>query len=208
MNRILFVTSISIFLLSAGCGESDGESSPPNANRGIDDLARTVVQILAQDQAEEMLWAGSGTFISAEGLILTNAHVAGDMFDELPNTEFPDLVVATTEQTDEPPEAAYIAEVSGIDYALDLAVIAIVSDLSGEPVDVDFPFVSVADSEGVEIGDGINILGYPGIGGETITFTDGVVSGFTSERSIGSRAWIKTDATVAHGNSGGLAASN
>ena len=32
------------------------------------------------------------------------------------------------------------------------------------------------------------------------------MSGFTAERGIGRRAWIKTDATIAGGNSGGLAA--
>jgi len=48
-------------------------------------------------------------------------------------------------------------------------------------------------------------LGYPGIGGETITFTEGAVSGFTSERAVEGRAWIKTDATIAGGNSGGMA---
>ena len=45
-----------------------------------------------------------------------------------------------------------------------------------------------------------------GIGGDTITFTQGTVSGFNAQQAIADRAWIKTDATIAGGNSGGLAA--
>jgi Trypsin-like peptidase domain len=56
----------------------------------------------------------------------------------------------------------------------------------------------------VEIGDHLPVLGYPGIGGETITSSKGAVSGFASERSVDGRAWIKTDATIAGGNSGGM----
>ena len=66
--------------------------------------------------------------------------------------------------------------------------------------------MTLGDSDSVEIGDSLQILGYPGIGGETITFTEGAVSGFTSDRSVEGRAWIKTDATIAGGNSGGMAA--
>ncbi len=56
------------------------------------------------------------------------------------------------------------------------------------------------------MGDHVNIYGFPSIGGETITYTDGNISGFTSEDQVGDRAWIKTDATISGGNSGGLAA--
>src|SRR5690606_30985477 len=58
----------------------------------------------------------------------------------------------------------------------------------------------------VEIGDDLYILGYPAIGGDTITFTRGLVAGFTGDSQLGTRAWIKTDAAISGGNSGGLAA--
>src|SRR3972149_3231069 len=45
-----------------------------------------------------------------------------------------------------------------------------------------------------------------GVAGETSTFTEVAVSGFTSDRSVEGRAWIKTDATIAGGNSGGMGA--
>ena len=195
-------------LVSPACGGDDddpndspgSDATPTSAPLNVKDLAHAVVQIQALDTFGDPVWTGSGTFISTEGLILTNAHVVDDRY-----SEYETLAVATTSETDEPPELAYIAEISAVDYALDLAVIEIVSDLDGNPVDDEFPVVPLGDSEGIEIGDNVRILGYPGIGGDTITFTNGVVSGFTSDRSVDGRAWIKTDATIAGGNSGGLA---
>jgi len=175
----------------------------PTLGPSARDLAQATVQIWALslvDDAFEPVWTGSGSVISEDGLILTNAHVVDNRLDE-----YDELGVAVLDQTDEPPDMAYLAEVAAVDYALDLAVIRIVSDLDGRPTAVELPTVELGDSDEVEIGDPIRILGYPGIGGETITFTDGVVSGFTSERSLSGRAWIKTDATIAGGNSGGMA---
>jgi len=56
------------------------------------------------------------------------------------------------------------------------------------------------------VGAQLDILGYPAIGGETITLTTGRVSGFLSQDGVEERrAWVKTDATAAPGNSGGAA---
>ena len=54
----------------------------------------------------------------------------------------------------------------------------------------------------VNIGDRLSILGYPGIGGETLTVTDGIISGF---ELIGGTRYLKTSAKIDHGNSGGIA---
>jgi len=178
------------------------ETAEPPLGPSTKDLAQATVQILALSltgDAFEPVWTGSGSIISEDGLVLTNAHVVDNRLDE-----YDQLGVAVLSQTDEPPEMAYLAEVVAVDYALDLAIIRIVSDLAGDPTAVDFPTVDVGDSNEIEMGDHVRILGYPGIGGETITFTDGVVSGFTSERALSGRAWIKTDATIAGGNSGGM----
>ncbi len=166
-----------------------------------------VVQLTAQfeDRGEIVdAWSGSGTIVSPDGLILTNAHVV------LPDRESPVdfLLVAMTENPDEAPIPAYYAEVVQADVGLDLAVIRIITDLYGEDVDadsLDLPFVAVGDSDQLSLGDELTILGYPGIGGETITLTGGKVSGFTGEAAYGNRAFIKTNATIAGGNSGGPA---
>ena len=174
-------------------------------------LIRSTVQIIALVQQGGQLqpvWTGSGTILTPDGLILTNAHVASDTDpDYRPDA----LGVAVTGRSDQTPDLRYLAEVRAIDYQLDLAVIQIVSDLDGRPIDsgsLQLSYVPPGDSNVLELGDLVQILGYPGIGGETITFTEGVVSGFTRERSVEGRAWIKTDATIAGGNSGGLAAND
>jgi S1-C subfamily serine protease len=155
------------------------------------------------------IYVGSGTLVSADGLILTNAHVAspasqGDTQDE------PDaLAVAVIESEDKAPVFSYLAEVRAVDGWLDLAVIQITSLIDGaevNPDELNLPFVPLGDSDSVRIGDKLYIFGYPSIGGDTITFTSGSVSGFTAEDPIGDRAWIKTDATISGGNSGGLGA--
>lgn len=175
---------------------SPTEDAPPTA----DELTRSVVQVQLLVGGEVESW-GSGTVISEDGLILTNAHVA------TPDFEVDEIVVAITESADAPPEPTYHAEVIASDLVLDLAVIQAVRTLDGDPYpDGAIPFMPVGDSDAVGIGDDLLIFGYPAIGGETITFTRGLVSGFTSDQVLGDRAWIKTDATIAGGNSGGTAA--
>ena len=168
----------------------------------IDTIARSVVQLLAVDAAGNTIWTGSGTIISSDGLILTNAHVV----ENAPNDSYDHMVVAITETADALPVPTYRGEVVAFDAPLDLAVLKISADLDGTALTVaGLPFLPVGDSDSVGLGDNLRIFGYPGIGGDTITFTEGSVSGFTSEPGIPNRAWMKTDATIAGGNSGGTA---
>lgn len=172
-------------------------------------LLRATVQIIAlvkEGGRLQPLWTGSGSILTPDGLILTNAHVVSDPD---PNYQPDALGVAITVRSDDTPDLRYLAEIRAIDYDLDLAVIQIVSDLSGSAVDpkqLGLTYAPLGDSDALELGDLLHILGYPGIGGETITFTEGVVSGFTREPGVEGRAYVKTDATIAGGNSGGLAA--
>lgn len=156
-----------------------------------------------------IIGSGSGTIISEDGLILTNAHVARPSAIGFAIDEDPDILgVAIVENADEPPVPTYLAEVVAVDGVLDLAVLRISSTLDGsriDPTDLGLSVVAIGNSDDVRLGDNVNIFGFPGIGGETITFTKGSVSGFSSQEQVGNRAWIKTDATIAGGNSGGLA---
>jgi S1-C subfamily serine protease len=182
------------------------EISVPSVGSATGELAKATVQIFAlwdSGSQWDIVWTGSGSIISPDGLILTNAHVVDNRYDE-----YSVLGIAMTDRTDQPPELVYLAEIVNVDYALDLSVIRIVTDMDGNSITPTLPFISLGDSDMIEIGDEIRIFGFPGIGGDTITFTEGAVSGFTQERGIDGRAWIKTDATIAGGNSGGMAAND
>ncbi|MBN1484040.1 MAG: trypsin-like peptidase domain-containing protein [Chloroflexia bacterium] len=181
------------------------------------DVTRTVMRAAVQIWAVEednngrlmSKWSGSGTIISADGLILTNCHVAMPraMWD-YPEFDYDFLVIAMTIRSDETPVPTYIAQVLQYDPYLDLAVIQISHMLDGsevDPQDLNLTYLEVGDSDELELGDGLAIFGYPGIGGSTITLTTGNVSGFSPEAGVEGRAWIKTDATIAGGNSGGTA---
>lgn len=188
---------------------SGGLSSEDRTN-----LVNATVQVLMQVQQdgefESFSW-GSGTIISADGLIVTNAHVASPASQGDPDNEPDRLVISIIESEDKPPVPAYIATVQAVDGYLDLAVLQIVSNVDGSSVDtanLDLPFVEVGDPDEIHIGDHVSIFGFPSIGGATITFTDGSVSGFSPEDQLGDRAWIKTDATISGGNSGGLASND
>ncbi len=126
-----------------------------------------------------------------------------------PRTFNPDaLVIDLVSTEDTPPVSTYLAKVVTEDPTLDLATIQIVANLDGSKVNqasLHLPSVPIGNSDQVKFGDRLFVFGYPGIGGDTITYVTGDVSGFDSEDPIGTRAWIKTDATVAGGNSGGLA---
>lgn len=195
---------------------SDSPTTPSDslssANRAK--LISATVQILGLfNQNGELIpgYVGSGTIISPTGLILTNAHVASPASQGDVEYEPDALGISIIVQEDKPAVPSYIAEALAVDGYLDLAVIQIRETVNGTPVDINslnLPYVNIGNSDNVHVGDDLNIFGFPSIGGNTITFTLGTVSGFSSEDQIGDRAWIKTDATISGGNSGGLAADN
>lgn len=166
-------------------------------------LASVVVEALVEEKGELVpAWWGSGTVLTPDGLILTNAHVV---------VGADALVISLISRTDRPPIPTYYAEPSEVNSVLDLALIQITTDLDGNPLErtaLSLPRVPRGDSDVVHLGEDIHVFGYPGVGGETLTFTEGSVSGFESE-DLGSgeleRVWIKTDAEIAPGNSGGTA---
>ena len=170
-------------------------------------ILESVVQIIPYDDAAEELvdWSGSGTIISPSGYILTNYHVIGDL-DRRTNHTWHAILMTEPEFTDRAPEFYFWARYIAGDPTHDLALLKIEEWFDEEPVEAGqvFPHVNVGDSNQLLPGDLITIVGYPGISGSTITFTAGLMSGWLGEDfEGGGKQWIKTDAKISHGNSGG-----
>jgi putative serine protease PepD len=190
---------------------------PPTATA---DLIAATVQVHTLQEAGNLASAtgwGSGTIVSPDGLILTNAHVALPSADGLrifdrdpfPARDPAEIVIAVIESEDRPAVPKYRATVVAADGYLDAAVLRIDRNLDGSPVSpgsLRLPTVPLGDSDPLRVGDALTVIGYPAIGGDTISLSRGEVSGFLGDDRIGSRAWVKTDAVVNSGNSGGLAA--
>lgn len=152
--------------------------------------------------------SGSGTLIAPEGFILTNHHViAEDDSDDV--VDF--VYVSMSKQFDSPPEQMFEATVLEYDEDLDLALLQIVKDLNGNDLtDQRFPTVALTEGAPLRIASDVMVAGYPMVGGSSsrssISVTRGILSGFT--QGLGDSKWLKTDARINAGNSGGALLSN
>jgi S1-C subfamily serine protease len=127
---------------------------------------------------------GSGFVYDGEGHIVTNEHVVDG---------------ATSVRVTFWNGSSYEAEVVGSDASTDLAVLKV-----DAPASVLVP-LTLGDSSGLEVGDGVVAIGSPfGLEG---TVTSGIVSALhrqmTSPNDFTIDDSIQTDAAINHGNSGG-----
>ena len=185
-------------------------ASAQNLSREVRNLLlKTVVQIAPwDDEAEDLVpWTGSGTIISPKGHILTNYHVVGDL-ESRQNFKWHAILMSRPNAVDQPPEATYWARYIDGDPTYDLAILQIKEYANEEPIpnDLTFPALPIGDSNNLFLGDMITVIGYPSISGSTITFTRGIMSGWVGEDfQSGGKQWIKTDAKISRGSSGGTA---
>jgi len=145
---------------------------------------------------------GTGTFVSSDGLILTNAHNVTDSV----RCPVDDIAVSLTLRLGEPPVPTYYAEVVDYNLGLDLAVLRVAREIDGRVIDrsmLSLPFVELGDSNQLRLDDTITVFGYPGLGEDPVESTRGTVVGFLAEANVGERAWIKTEASIPGVMSGG-----
>ncbi|MBN1805580.1 MAG: Do family serine endopeptidase [Sedimentisphaerales bacterium] len=133
-----------------------------------------------QPRKESRTAQGSGFLISSDGYILTNNHMV---------EEAEKIKVELTDGRE------YTAKIIGTDPASDVAVIKV--------DDKNLPFLELADSDKLEVGEWVLAIGNPL--GLSHTVTAGIVSakgrsGFNLARF---EDFIQTDAAINFGNSGG-----
>ncbi len=166
----------------------------------IAQLARSVVLVGSLERGYTYP-LGTGTIVSPEGLVLTSAHVVEDAEQ---------VVVGVLDDLNEQPQWRYLGDVVSVDTAIDVALIALHSDVDGRPLaeSPDLPYVPVVlAADEVFRGDIVYIFGYPDIGDDYLVVTQGNIVSVENGNINGERmpVWYRTDAEIAPGNSGGLA---
>ena len=140
---------------------------------------------------KEEVGGGSGFFVSSDGLIVTNKHVVDQK-----NAEY---TVFTNDGK------KYTAKVIARDPVLDIALIKV-----NPPVGGSFPFLSIGNSDNLELGQSVIAIGNA-LGEYKNTVSVGVVSGLSRSITAGDQSGnsevldhvIQTDAAINPGNSGG-----
>jgi len=158
-----------------------------------------VVLILASDGAGEGS-GGTGSIISKDGKVLTNAHVvlnaAGKPFKRLFVYVKPDKLTGDNAIDLARRYRAHVVT-SSPPEELDLAVVQLV----GAPRPL--PTIPLADASAVEIGDEVFAIGHPEQGG-LFTLTTGVISTVIANFGrVKGKDVFQTNASVNRGNSGG-----
>lgn len=213
LSMLLFVGGVVSVVIGRDSEENlpPGEVTPTSVQQVLDDLvnesppstmpiesgsmweriARAVVLIDAQGPG--CGWFGSGSIVGDGTYVLTNQHVSGD--GEC------DLSIWLTDTTADAPVNYVRGEVVISDAERDLAVIRMY-DPAGQPYFDPSRGPMKFSSSVPKLGDKITILGYPGLGGSTITLTSGDFSGVDKSENFD---YFKTTANMNPGVSGGAA---
>ncbi len=187
---------------SASPTPGSGSTSQGLVEEALHNALLSTVQIMVPIDSNSGS-SGSGSILTSRGHILTNFHVIGDPdTGQLYNASGLIYVAVNPPDLRSDPEIRYVATLVEADTRLDLALLKISRLSSGQslPPDLALNVMPLGDSDTVNIGDQLSIIGFPGLGGNTVTYTRGSVSGFLT-----GEGWIKTDAEINSGNSGGAA---
>jgi Do/DeqQ family serine protease len=140
---------------------------------------------MPQERVQSSL--GSGVIVSADGVVVTNAHVL-----KVAGAAQISLVLADRRE--------FNAKVLLQDEKTDIAVLRIEGGPGGQGR---FPHLEFADSDEIEVGDMVLAIGNPFGVGQTVT--SGIISAVGRSRVTRSdaQAFIQTDAAINPGNSGG-----
>ncbi len=165
--------------------QNDEKYTTQSAYDAVSDSVVTVVcyKDKITDKTTDIVAQGTGTIITADGYIITNAHVIGNSRMYAIN-----IVLNNSDK--------YPAKVIGYDTWSDLAVLKIDAK--------DLKPVTFGDSSLIKIGDDVIAIGSPG--GEKFqnSLTKGIVSAVDRELTVNKYVrYIQSDAAISPGSSGG-----
>ncbi len=169
----------------------------------------STVMVVVADVIDGQLRAvggGSGVIVGGDGSVLTNYHVLHQKDGKLHDV----AILARFVGADQPPQLVCAARpaASKLQAELDLALLKCDMDLDGRPWQPamggpTWPALTGTTKAELTPGQRLWVLGYPDVGGGSIKVLPGSVEGFTGEDGALGKDYIKTDAAITRGNSGG-----
>ena len=182
---------------------------------GVTGAFKSTVMIVVADLVDGRLEAqggAAGVIVGADGSILTNYHVLQDKTGRLHDV----FIIGRSTRPDDAPQLICAGRPgrSKLERELDLALVKCDTDLDGRAWTPSragaWPALAEAHAGDVKMGQRLWVLGYPDVGGGGLTLSEGDVDGWSGEPIDGAppadadgRDFIKTDASITHGNSGG-----
>lgn len=176
-------------------GRPSPSTSAPNGAEDADESPteeRSVVMIRVFEGDVEC-WGASGVVFPTSEYIITNDHVVSA--DEECSPDGFEIWLTTNDS--QSVRFGFDAELVASDKLSDLGVLRVLGTQSG----ID-ELVPIGEADSPTIGDEILLYGFPGIAGDSLTVSKGIVSGFINQDGS---SWIKTDAAASGGSSGGPA---
>ena len=176
----------------------------------VNNVAPSIVKIVCRLDSTGDLSQGSGvlyhsTSVTSPYFIQTNLHVVKPS-----DSSSSSCVIAIYPNNSDPSKYlvfqsnGFSEPVSGADAVFIFPQLAndshsgTISDLAKYSENV----TKVSFCSNQKVGDHLSVLGYPAVGGETLTVTDGIISGFETDNGY---QFVKTSAKIDRGNSGGIA---
>ncbi len=158
-------------------------------NSSDTDVALSTAFVLIANDDDEICAGGSGAFVGDGSYVVTNEHVisTADL-----SSECSWLWVGFGADPATEPDSWFAAKVLWSDYDLDLAILSLDDFQVGQTRPLQIRY------DQLKLGDEISVFGFPSIGGDTLTLTKGIISGFDNIEGF-----YKVSAVLNSGNSGG-----
>lgn len=179
------------------------------------ELARSVVQLQMFDASTgfvRLVRDGSGVVIDAAQRLVLTSYTLVNPYERDGTSAYTSIAIGITRAPGEEPSTTFEAELVAADPLRDIAVLRATRLYRGGvigPGEFTVPAVTFGDSEMLEHGDALRILGHPGIVGErtsqAVVSSTATMTGSRGHALIDGRAWLRTDARLPYGVGGGPA---
>lgn len=180
--------------------KSRSSLASPQAREQVRQVIPAVGLVLVRNGGadSELRPRGSAVVVRKDGLVATNYHVvARDKSLRLYDDIYLSFALEPGEAATSAPRR-YRLKPAMLNQERDLALLKITPEDNAQPTA--FTTIEFGDSQKLELLDDLVVIGFPDKGGTTVTVNTGVVEGKDTLEG-----WIKTDARLMHGNSGGAA---